>query len=767
MWPFTETSGTTIHDVVGSNNGTISGGFTYEGGVGVFCNPATGNGCNITTPTTYTNAQPFSFIFKFSGVQGGLIQLANPSSQTAAPVFYAAYLDNFGRLTFGVLNYGLDYVIQSKLPYADGNIHVAMVTIGSAGMKMYVDGKIVAHRTVQLANYTAGKWFFGGMNQSGWPYSPSSAYFSGTLYCMGWWNGAQLSDFVAEQATLPFPPPIPNNYCSFTGNIASLAQPPGYAYANQAVTLQTFQTQGPACGGTSPIAPSFQTYTTDSQGNLPSGIFIQQGAHLNMSIGYGAPIPLVAPCASTCPLANFFPTPTATPTPSPSATPTISATATITATATPTPIPLACISGGQQIETTISTCGGTGTATLNVRAGDSLYVAAGNNGTGASQVTFISDSQGDVWNANDVLNAEGTVQSAAIGSSFNVAGGLTTVTVQIAGGTVCNTNVYLIETPPSNNLDVTAKNQSAAASPFDSGTTAPTYGGSEFVLAVVGQNGNALSTGPSNGFSELLDPANNQSFAACNVVPVNTLANTQWTPITFAGSYAGGIAAYKFVPTATPTGSSMPTATPTPGLPMFVQENGTAVNNGTSMSVPLHAAVNDTVVLFFEGQASGGLSSLVVTGMGAVWTQLGCHLASNNALQDCLYAVVVVSPNGAIDISGLANLPSIATVAEWSGMPITLTQDGSATSGTGTSSPIQPAPYSNTNGRDLLVCNAAISSSGFTGSPSAPWITLMPQHEIANAGQGTYQIVTSNSSFQPQWTGGTAPWTATCAGLEY
>jgi hypothetical protein len=61
------------------------------------------------------------------------------------------------------------------------------------------------------------------MNQSGWPYSPSSAYFQGTLYCLGWWNGSQLSDFTAEQITQPFPPPIPHNYCSFTGNIASLA----------------------------------------------------------------------------------------------------------------------------------------------------------------------------------------------------------------------------------------------------------------------------------------------------------------------------------------------------------------------------------------------------------------------------------------------------------------------------------------------------------------------------------------------------------------
>jgi len=700
-----------------------------------------------------------------------LIQLTSPSAQTSSPVFYAAYLDNFGRLTFGVLNYGLDYVIQSQLPYSDGNIHVAMVTIGNAGMKMYVDGKIVAHRTVQLANYTAGNWFFGGMNPSGWPYSPSSPYFQGTLYCMGWWNGTQLSDSVSESATQATPSPIPNNYCAFTGNIASLAQPPGYAYANQTVTLQTFQTQGPQCGGTSPIAPSYQSYTTDSSGNLPSGIFIQQGAHVQMSIGYGAPIPLVAPCASTCPLANFFPTPTATVSATPTATTaTSTATATPTVSATPTPIPNQCIFGSQQVEFNISTCNSTGTSPpLNVRAGDSLYVAAGNNGTGASQVTFITDSQGDTWNANDMLNAQGTTQSAAIGSAFNVTGGPTTVSVQIAGGTVCNTNVYVIETPPTNALDVTAHNQSAAASPFDSGTTGITASPSEFVLAVVGQNGSGLSSGPTNGFSELFDPINNQSFAACILTNTQGQQNTQWTPSNFAGQYAAGIAAYKLAPTATPTGATAtPTATATPGMAQFVQQGTNHGSGGTSMvvSFPANAQVGDTVVVYVGSSSTGTIDTLSLSGFGisgGSWHELGG--INNISSQQFIYAGVVASTGQSVTISGLANLSYNAVIAEFTATPNSITQDGGPAFGVGSNgNTVHPNPaYGTTNPRDIIVCGAN-SNNALSSQPSAPFINLT---SLPLSNQDAYQIVTSTGLFQPSWGNGTANWAAMCAGIQY
>lgn len=782
LWPINQNSGSTIADIIGSNSATITGNFNFKGGNGVACDPSSGNGCNISTAQTFNSPLPFSFVFKFSGVQGGLIQLAATSAQTASPVFYSAYLDNFGRLTFGVLNYGLDYVIQSSLPYADGNTHTAMITVGDSGMKMYVDGFFVAHRDVKLANYTSGQWFFGGVNQSGWPYSPSSAYFGGTLYCLGWWNGVQLSDTISEQATLATPIPIPANYCNFTGNIASLSQQSGYAYAYQTVNLQTFSTQGPACGNTSPIAPSYQGYNTDSSGNLPAGIMIPQGAHVNMSIGYGPPIPLVMPCASNCPLAGFFPTPTATATPTitPTPTATATATATVTPTATPTAVPGGCMTPSQQVTFTANLCNSTfGSPLLNVRKGDSLFVAAGNNGTGASQVTFITDSQGDTFTANDSFAGQGTTQSAAIGSSFNVAGGPTIVFVTITGGTVCNTNLYVIETPPATAIDVAAHSSSVGFNPITSGTTTSTSQAIEFVLAVTGQNGGALAGGPSNGFTELNDPTNNNSYAACFQTNVVGTQNTQWNPTSNAAAYAAAIAAYKLVtPTATPTGAitPTPTATPTPGggTPQFVQQaSNTSTGTSISASFASNATVGNTVVAFFNSTSTGTIDTLGFSGLGATWVQLGCNQsASTHLVQNCIYAGVVGTPGKTVSVTGTANLPATFTIAEYNNMPGAIALDPSSASCnfSGCGNAIESSTWSNNFAADLIVCDAAFGAASFPANPTAPFINLASVNNgSAIVGQGTYQVVSSMQTFNPFWgsSGTSKAWVASCYGLEY
>jgi len=208
-WPVYENSGTTIYDTIDSNDGTISGSYTYEGGTpgnpnGAYCTPNFQVGCNISTPLNYSTASPFSFIVKFAGTSGGILQFGqptNPSTQGGSPEYYLLFLDNYGHLTFGQNNYGMQIVLQSPLTYADGNAHIAMFTSGSAGMRLYVDGMLVAKNGTTLANYAAGGWFFGGINPANWQLGQGNSYFSGTLYYMAWWNGTQLSDSVAEAAT--------------------------------------------------------------------------------------------------------------------------------------------------------------------------------------------------------------------------------------------------------------------------------------------------------------------------------------------------------------------------------------------------------------------------------------------------------------------------------------------------------------------------------------------------------------------------------------
>lgn len=299
-WPLQETTGTAITDTIDSNSGTISGSFTLNQNGGILCD-GDDLGCNITTPTNLTNPQPMTFYFDFAGTFGGIAQLGTPSGITGAP-YYVIFLDNHGKLTFGVSNFGVQQIIQSPLPYADGNRHKGAISVGPLGEKLYVDGTLVASRNVTLANFVQGFWFFGGINTTGWQLSPSNQNFEGSLYTFAWWNGTQLTDQQADTLTGGNPTPITNSYCSFSNQIASLNPATAQAYANQRLTFTTPALQTPGMCSSLPIAPSTLVCLTDSTGTILPGCQIQQGAHVNLSVGSGPQIPLVIPCSTTCDL---------------------------------------------------------------------------------------------------------------------------------------------------------------------------------------------------------------------------------------------------------------------------------------------------------------------------------------------------------------------------------------------------------------------------------------------------------------------------------
>jgi hypothetical protein len=295
-----ETVGTLISDTIDSNSGTISGSYTLNQNGGIACNN-TALGCNITTPTNYSNPQPMTMYWDFAGTSGGIAQLATASSLSASP-YYVLFLDNHGKLTFGVNNFSTQQVLQSPLPYADGNEHKAVVSVGAAGMKLYVDGSLVASRTLTLANYVNGYWFFGGINTAGWQLSPSYQNFNGTLYATAWWNGTQLTDAQAVTLTGGNPTPITNSYCAFSNQIASLNPATAQAFKNADLTFTTTALQVPGGGSVLPIAPSKLVCHTDNTGTILSGCQVQQGAHVNLSVGFGPTIPLVIPFSTTCDL---------------------------------------------------------------------------------------------------------------------------------------------------------------------------------------------------------------------------------------------------------------------------------------------------------------------------------------------------------------------------------------------------------------------------------------------------------------------------------
>jgi Concanavalin A-like lectin/glucanases superfamily len=300
-WPTNITSGTTIPDTIDSNAGTLSGAYTLNQNGALACSNSV-TGCSITTNQNYSNPQPMTVYADFAGTSGGILQLG-PASSISAPPGYVLFLDNHGKLNFGAMNQGSPEVLQTPQPYADGNEHKAVISVGPAGMKIYVDGQEVAERNVQLANYASGSWFFGGINTANWPLSPSLQYFNGSLYAFAWWNGTQLTDQQGIAATGGNPAVIGNSYCTFTNQIASIDPSQTMAWANKNLTFTTIdQLQIPGGGSDLPIAPSTQVCKTDAHGNVLSGCQVPQGAHVNLSVGNGPPIPMVIPFSTSCDL---------------------------------------------------------------------------------------------------------------------------------------------------------------------------------------------------------------------------------------------------------------------------------------------------------------------------------------------------------------------------------------------------------------------------------------------------------------------------------
>lgn len=147
-----------------------------------------------------------------------MAQFGSESSLFSTYQFYELFLDGYGRLSWGVNNYGTLNVLQSRAggtTYADGNEHVVVASIGNAGMKLYADGaKVGTLSSTTLANYSNGSWFFGGAALQGgapsgntWPYAGGLPnWFNGSFYCWAFWNGVQLTDAQAIAASANLPP---------------------------------------------------------------------------------------------------------------------------------------------------------------------------------------------------------------------------------------------------------------------------------------------------------------------------------------------------------------------------------------------------------------------------------------------------------------------------------------------------------------------------------------------------------------------------------
>ncbi len=147
------------------------------------------NGTNqwVETSTQVTDPQTFSISawFKTTTTSGGKIVGFTNSQDGGGQYDRHLYMTNGGLLYFGVYVNGFN-TVNTTTAYNDGFWHHAVVTLSATnGMKLYVDNTLQASNAAfTSAEPHNGYWGIGGAianNIGGWPSSPTSTYFNGTI----------------------------------------------------------------------------------------------------------------------------------------------------------------------------------------------------------------------------------------------------------------------------------------------------------------------------------------------------------------------------------------------------------------------------------------------------------------------------------------------------------------------------------------------------------------------------------------------------------
>lgn len=201
--PLDEASGTTAADASGNGrNGAYSSTGVTHTAAGACSSVATsttldGSGVISTSQQVAAPASTFTeeIWFKTTGKHGG--SLMGYATAGSTPLTdRQLYLSNSSRLVFGVRS-GATTTIRSKERYNDGKWHLAAATLSSAGMKLYVDGVLIASdASTTSAGNTAGYWRLGNNTFSDWKPAPKTDGFVGSL------NGAAVYSTALSPARI-------------------------------------------------------------------------------------------------------------------------------------------------------------------------------------------------------------------------------------------------------------------------------------------------------------------------------------------------------------------------------------------------------------------------------------------------------------------------------------------------------------------------------------------------------------------------------------
>ena len=148
---------------------------TFNGSSGYLSSPL--------VSTALPNVFSLSIWFRTTSTSGGkLIGFGNEQTGASVVLDRHLYLTNAGHVVFGVYPSGTK-TIESPTSLNDGAWHQTVATLSSAGMRLYVDGELVASdATVTTAqSRSSGYLRIAYDNLDGWPSTPTSRFFAGTL----------------------------------------------------------------------------------------------------------------------------------------------------------------------------------------------------------------------------------------------------------------------------------------------------------------------------------------------------------------------------------------------------------------------------------------------------------------------------------------------------------------------------------------------------------------------------------------------------------
>lgn len=236
-WRLNEASGSVLTNSTGGQDGSLSGTVTRS-----VAGALTGD---TDKATTFSGGQAWSapgavaandsysvevWVKSSSTLGGSIASFGTGTNAVSATVARVLYFDAAGRVHYGVTDGATKNDVVSPSAYRDNKFHHIVVTQGTAGTTLYVDGPQVAQRADLTAGLAlTGSWRLGAENLNGWPSAPARTYLTGTFDEFAVYPTVLTARKVAQHAkdggitlTVPNAAPIAAVTSSVSGLTASV-----------------------------------------------------------------------------------------------------------------------------------------------------------------------------------------------------------------------------------------------------------------------------------------------------------------------------------------------------------------------------------------------------------------------------------------------------------------------------------------------------------------------------------------------------------------